>query len=279
MRINPLERREARFRDTLPGLPAVIQIDTSVQGSLACLELLSSEAIWQRAPAAVKNKPPKRPNAATNISNRQPTQDITPSVLAEASLPPPREAGDMYGSDSDDSRNPQSGSKSSRRRRQGKTARSKEEQSSGPPVTDTSTLTNSQEYQEMSKLIQSQQSQLDAGLAASSDRLGLMEIHLQELHRLDLMETNIATSMGYHVTTNKTLFALQQQQNQIMQMIGELMVEAKGNQTPQSDNQNTWRYPPSTGLPLRHHRVKRASCYKELCPVSRWRRERATFLP
>ena len=55
MRINPLERRESRFLDSLPGLPDVIHIDTTVKQSLDCMEQLSSEAIWLQAPPGVRN--------------------------------------------------------------------------------------------------------------------------------------------------------------------------------------------------------------------------------
>ena len=228
MRLNPLARREARFRDELPGLPAVIQIDISVQASLECLEFMSSEAIWQRAPGAVKHKTAQKPNTASRgQDHRSPTKPETPAPVA-ASLPQPYNNGEeLSGSDSEGSRNPQSGSKSSRRRRRGKPGKSHATKQPVHNVTDTSTLTNSQEYQEMAKLIQSQQAQLDAGLADSSDRLGVMENQLKELKRLDIMEANIATSMGYHVTTNTTLHALQQQQHQILQLIGELTAETK----------------------------------------------------
>ena len=228
MRLNPLERREARFRDELPGLPAEIQIDTSVRASLACLEFMSSEAIWQRAPPAVKPQAKQRQNAAPRSQDRPPEFPNLP-IPAAASIPIPTDGASSMGSDSDGSRNPQSGSKSSRRRR-GHPGKSKQAKAQAPNVTDTSTLTNSQEYQEMTKLIQKQQAQLDAGLAESSDRLGLMEVQLKDLQRLDIMETNIAMSMGYHVTTNNTLQALQQQQTKILQMLGELAAETKRNQ-------------------------------------------------
>lgn len=54
LRINPIGRRETRFRDSLPGLPSVIHIDQSTQQNLDLLESLSSKDIWIIAPASVQ---------------------------------------------------------------------------------------------------------------------------------------------------------------------------------------------------------------------------------
>jgi hypothetical protein len=54
LRINPIGRREARFRDSLPGLPSVIHIDTSTQRNLDLLETMSSKEMWQKAPPSVR---------------------------------------------------------------------------------------------------------------------------------------------------------------------------------------------------------------------------------
>ena len=56
LRLNPMERREARFRDSIPGLPEVIQIDTSVQQSLAFLDNMALDDIWIQLPKQVGNK-------------------------------------------------------------------------------------------------------------------------------------------------------------------------------------------------------------------------------
>ncbi|KAI2495800.1 hypothetical protein MHU86_18728 [Fragilaria crotonensis] len=54
LRINPIGRREARFRDSLPGLPSVIHIDTSTQRNLDLLETMLSKEMWQKAPPSVR---------------------------------------------------------------------------------------------------------------------------------------------------------------------------------------------------------------------------------
>ena len=52
IRLNPMERREARYRDSIPGLPEVIQIDTSVRQSLAFLDKMATEEIWKPSPSS-----------------------------------------------------------------------------------------------------------------------------------------------------------------------------------------------------------------------------------
>ncbi len=56
LRINPIGRREARFRDSLPGLPSVIHIDTSTQQNLDLLANMSSIDVWKNAPHTIQNE-------------------------------------------------------------------------------------------------------------------------------------------------------------------------------------------------------------------------------
>ena len=54
LRLNPIgQREEARFRDSIPGLPDVIHIDVSAQSNLDFLSKLTPEVIWQHAPSSV----------------------------------------------------------------------------------------------------------------------------------------------------------------------------------------------------------------------------------
>jgi hypothetical protein len=83
LRVNPIGRREARFRDSLPGLPAEIHIDISTQHNLDFLAHITSADVWQRAPPSVRNSdgmPRDFPKPAASISNRsegQPQQTAT----------------------------------------------------------------------------------------------------------------------------------------------------------------------------------------------------------
>ena len=129
-RLNPMGRREAQFRDALPGLPDVIQIDTAVQTSLDCLEMLSVESIWYRAPVEVKKA--KKTTADTEFpplssdSTKYPAVASRPNQsTANASVLTDLTGGDTSESDSEGSRNPQSGSKSSKHRKKGKKKKTK----------------------------------------------------------------------------------------------------------------------------------------------------------
>ena len=66
LRINPLARCKARFRDNIPGLPEVIYISLSVQESLDCLKRMSSEDMWKQAPSAVRSPNSSDPAPAAN---------------------------------------------------------------------------------------------------------------------------------------------------------------------------------------------------------------------
>lgn len=79
LRINPLGRREARFRDSLPGLPSVIHIDNSTQRNLDLLETMSSFDVWQSAPPSVRNGP----NPSTPVDQK--TNDSTTFQKATSS--------------------------------------------------------------------------------------------------------------------------------------------------------------------------------------------------
>lgn len=86
LRINPIGRREARFRDSLPGLPSVIHIDNSTQQNLELLELMSSMEMWQKAPPAVRglsdNKTEIEDQSASANDRRQekPRANNNPSI-------------------------------------------------------------------------------------------------------------------------------------------------------------------------------------------------------
>ena len=224
-RLNPMERSEARFRDALPGLPDVIQIDTSVQTSLDCLEMLSSESIWQRVPAGIRKAktntlasdfPPLRSEATKYlaVASRSNPSATSASVLTDIT------GGDTSDSDSEGSRNPQPGSKSSKLRKKGDkkkaNAQSKVAPFTGNPPDPS---LKSQEFTEMEQLLQNQQAKLDAGLAESSNRLGAVEEQLQALKGLDEMDEKIGKSMRQHATTNATLDKMQEQQDRMMALI------------------------------------------------------------
>ena len=93
LRINPLAKRETRFRDKIPGLPSVIQIDTSIQQSLDCLELMSSEEIWKRAPSTVRPDPTKNQQSSRAAPTASfPRGSSVTSKISDPSDPSPEKS-------------------------------------------------------------------------------------------------------------------------------------------------------------------------------------------
>jgi hypothetical protein len=91
LRLNPLGHREARFRDSLPGLPNVILIDSSTQQTLDFLEGLSSSDIWQSAPDSVRQPATDIPQQTnTQNSQCQQTPRTSPHHTGPKLPPPPR---------------------------------------------------------------------------------------------------------------------------------------------------------------------------------------------
>jgi hypothetical protein len=56
LRLNILGRREARFRDSIPGLPSEIHIDLSTRHNLEFLDELTSAELWRAAPDSVRGQ-------------------------------------------------------------------------------------------------------------------------------------------------------------------------------------------------------------------------------
>jgi hypothetical protein len=84
LRINPIGRREARFRDSLPGLPSVIHIDTSTQQNLDFLARLSASEVWERAPPGVRQATQQSNEEANSIRPEKDT--FLPTRMSQSSL-------------------------------------------------------------------------------------------------------------------------------------------------------------------------------------------------
>ena len=65
LRLSPPSRREARYRDALPGLPTEIQISSLVETNFNFIDEMSAADIWSNAPASVKQKQRKDNNPGT----------------------------------------------------------------------------------------------------------------------------------------------------------------------------------------------------------------------
>ena len=65
LRLSPPSHREARYKDSVSGLPSVIQISTSLQSNLSFMDTYSAR-IWNKAPASVRGNPSNRESSTTN---------------------------------------------------------------------------------------------------------------------------------------------------------------------------------------------------------------------
>ena len=117
-RLNVLGEREARFRDSLPGLPSEIRIDKSTQANLNFLEQLSSEEVWQQAPTSVRSKTSSLSSLSKRSSRTPPAVSQSSTANGSEDFPPlsetsPKESSQPQASAIPDSagpvhRNPQS---------------------------------------------------------------------------------------------------------------------------------------------------------------------------
>ena len=201
LRINPLARREARFRDKIPGLPEVIHIDLSVQESLDCLEQMSSEDMWKKAPSSVRSPnssdpdPPIEGVASSRSYASAMSQGTDDSPLTQKTNP-----SEKTGRPSKNG-----GSKTATDRRQDDTA------STHSGLTP-SVAFHGEKYKELEQALNNQQTQLNKGLTN-------METQLKKLQRLDDLETKMMKSMQHHVDTNSTLRQMQDQMEKMMIML------------------------------------------------------------
>ena len=213
LRLNPMERREARFRDSIPGLPEIIQIDTSVQQSLAYLDTMTAEEIWKPSvssdsdstqPGHFANQTLGGENAwhrhgrggssfASNLSNPSGTTEHFPSLPGKR---PPAVAAKQKVTASEDATG-----------------------STHSAMTPSLASLNIQRYNSLEAQIRKQQDALDQGLRHSAERFIKMEKQLEQLHRLDELESKMITSMEYHVATNSTLGLLTRQIDTMMKMM------------------------------------------------------------
>ena len=187
LRINPLAKRETRFRDKIPGLPSVIQIDTSIQQSLDCLQMMSSEEIWKRAPSTVRppdptnnQQSPRAASAASFPRGSSVTSNISdPSAPSPDKFPPLGKSKKVSIHDDLEA-----------------IARSDDYTASTQSgMTPPSMVSTHQKYQEFKQLFRHQQEFLQHGLSQSSNRLNDIETQIKQLRRIDDLEEKMSTSM------------------------------------------------------------------------------------
>ena len=220
MRINPLERRESRFLDNLPGLPDVIHIDLSVQQSLDCLEQLSSEAIWLQAPSSVKNTAPEaaaRPPISRDQPARRPPRNSTDSTASHITG-----ITDISEVTSHDNNRPPAQGKLPKQ----KGANNRRSQDSAAS-TQSATLTMTTyhgEFDKYDKLLEAQQAQLDSGFEKADNQWKALELQLNEQKteqngRFDDLQTKVTKTMKHMAHTNSRIGKVQTKMDEMMQML------------------------------------------------------------
>ena len=219
MRISPLEQRETRYRDRIPGLPAVIRVDISVQAALDRLDLLSSAEVWNRAPATVRGEaaaPP--PPETTGADSRPPVNSPNPTAVSVTS--------NLSNSSSEKSSNIDSRLKKGRRKKDirkpsaaatgAKTSRNPQEDASTHSVASSIASKHQQQYLDLEKAFHEHQAQREDDLKRSSARFDAFE------SRFDNMEKKQLQSMQYHMDTSKSLSLVQTQMDRMMTMLQDL---------------------------------------------------------
>lgn len=87
-RLFPPRHREARFRDSLPGLPHVIHIQAEIEAHVSFFEKLSEASVWQQTSESSRDTSIASP-AAEPRSNRR--SGINPQLNARSGWPTPAE--------------------------------------------------------------------------------------------------------------------------------------------------------------------------------------------
>ncbi|KAI2493321.1 hypothetical protein MHU86_21203 [Fragilaria crotonensis] len=208
-RLNPVDRREARFRQTILGFPGIIQIDPSVQEALDLLEKMSSDNVWNHVSPSVRQ-------GGINTAQRKPTPPAAPSVTSHLS----------QSSDESDSAPPPPPSRKARAsRRKVKPAGTnpQEDFSTTHSLLSTATSSNDQAYMELESKLQRVQEQRNSDLQTTKAQLLDIDTKLKHLDpRLDNLEAKAVQSMQYHVDTNNALTAVQSQMTQMMEMMQQI---------------------------------------------------------
>jgi hypothetical protein len=228
LRINPLSRREARFLDNIPGLPAVIHIDLSVQQSLDCLELMSTEDIWKQQALPEHNPTPAE---ATRPSNKSKRSSRTPKSASASQLSGTTDHSDFSHQDTVPSSKDHDKSKSAQSGTSTNAWGLASTASTHSGMTPSIATTQNQEYLDLERLLDSQQAQLEKVQEESASRWNQLDNQVKEqqanqTERFDTLERTVTKTMRSLTTNNANMTALQTQFNEMMKMMQSLSKKA-----------------------------------------------------
>ena len=163
LRLNPIGRREARFRDSIPGLPEVIHIDVSAQSNLDFLSNLTPEVIWQQAPSSVKpssvpvhGHPPHPPPLSNPLPIPPPPRSNPPHHPKTGNAKTIPATGNTHGIETDD-------------------------QTCSTQSAMTPSVFSSARFQELESMMQKQHNELAAASKNSTSKYTALETQLQRL--------------------------------------------------------------------------------------------------
>ena len=226
LRINPLARREARFLDNIPGLPEVIHIDLSIQQSLDCLEMMSSEDIWKPTSSSAQNPTPAEASRNRPKDTQNPARHHRSANSEASQLSGPTDTSDISFQDTAPS------SKSSRKKKG--TIQSANNAwglastaSTQSAMTPSIATTQNQEYMDLEKLLDLQQVQIENVQVESATKWNELTQQVQanqesQNGRFDDLERKVTKSMKSLTTNNASLASLQQQFALMMDMLKDL---------------------------------------------------------
>ena len=200
-RIHPMTKREEQFRKQITGLPDIIQVDKTVQEALDCLEEISAEAVWQRAPKSIRQSKGSRPvgrppgSVTSNLSES--------SESADSSIKKPKtkvfQAKKAHNTAA--ARNPQ------------------DDKSTTSVASTTKSDHRDKLYRELEKQLETVQNQRETDMQETRAHLKDIDSKLKQLDRIDDLESKAIKSMQYHVKTNSALSSMQTQMTAMMGML------------------------------------------------------------
>ena len=188
LRINPVAQREARFREHITGLPDVIEIDKTVQEALDCLEALSAEEVWQRAPTSVRQGSIKGSKSTNGNKPKQGRETPIPPATARAVSVTSNLSDSSTESDLDLLPPKAQKAHQSPRKSVKQAYRNPQEDRSTQSLPSSVTTQRDMQYKELEKKRQHVQTQRETDMKETRSRLSAIDDQLQNLQCLDDLE-------------------------------------------------------------------------------------------
>jgi hypothetical protein len=208
-----MDIKEERFRAEITGFPDIIEIDKTVQEALDCLEALSSEEVWKRAPSTIRQ---------AGVPPVPPSQGVSPSVTSNFSE-------SSSSSDSDDKAKQKRAKRPPKNPKAPPSNRNPQDDRSTKSVT--SSVVSKQRdsmYRALEEKLNSVQDQRDSDMKRTRAHLNDIDTKLLQLNRIEDLEEKAIKSMQYHVQTNTAITEVQGQMPEMMHLLRHLATYSPG---------------------------------------------------